>query len=360
LVRVLAHRGFSIALRIAAGILAGVLASEVAFRVFVTPGLSPRPDAIADSFDAETYERRQIDEGVARSHFSAAGARLTGNPPLRSLPPALVLGDSYVEAEQVSDKQTMGSWLERLARENGVPLDVRQFGWLGASPAHYLLIADALLKRWTPSHVFIVLSANDFDKDALVFAQPSLRVAEDGTVRLIDGTVRLIGEPIRALSAKPPRGSALMTLARRRWELLGRRYPLLQGTKARPVAVAAQASPAESLPDSLEYARAPEAIVRALHEAYGSSLTLVYLAEIRLKGDQKAPQIESAFTDACARVRARCVSTREAMLAAYREGHVGHGAGVAPIGNGHLNVAGHEVLGRMMWEIIAPRSAGVR
>jgi YidC/Oxa1 family membrane protein insertase len=114
----------------------------------------------------------------------------------------------------------------------------------------------------------------------------------------------------------------------------------------------------EPLPDSLEYARAPEAIVRALHRAYGSALTLVYLAEIRLKGDQKAPGIESAFTAACARVQVRCVSTREAMLAAYRAGHVGHGAGVAPIGNGHLNAAGHEVLGRIMWEIVArPRTA---
>jgi hypothetical protein len=291
-----------------------VLASEVAFRVFVTPGLSPRPDAIADSFDSPTYQRRQIDEGVARSHFSAEGARLTGNSPLRSLPPALVLGDSYVEAEQVSDRHTMGGWLERLARENGVPLDVRQFGWLGASPAQYLLIADDLLKRWTPSHVFIVLSANDFDKDALVFAQPGLRVAEDGTLRTI-------GEPIRPVSAKPPRGSA------------------------------------EPLPDSLEYARAPEAIVRALHEAYGSSLTLVYLAEIRLKGDQKAPQLETAFTAACERLRVRCISTREAMLAAYRAGYVGHGAGVAPIGNGHLNVAGHEVLGRIMWAVLARSAA---
>ena len=346
----LAHRGFSIALRIAGGVLAGVLASEVAFRVFVTPGLSPRPDAIADSFDAPTYQRRQIDEGVATSHFSVAGARLTGNSPLRSLPPALILGDSYVEAEQVSDRQTMGGWLERLARENAIPLDVRQFGWLGASPAHYLLIADDLLKRWTPSHVFIVLSANDFDKDALVFAQPRLRVDEDGTLRTI-------GEPIRPLSAKPPRGSALLTLARRRWELLGRRYPLLKRAEAKPAAVAPPASPAEPLPDSLEYARAPHAIVRALHEAYGSSLTLVYLAEIRLKGDQKAPQLESAFTAACERLRVRCISTREAMLAAYRDGYVGHGAGVAPIGNGHLNAAGHEVLGRIMWAVLARSTA---
>jgi hypothetical protein len=244
----------------------------------------------------------------------------------------------------------MGGWLERLARENGVPLDVRQFGWLGASPAHYLLIADDLLKRWTPGHVFIVLSANDFDKDALVFAQPKLRLAEDGKLRTI-------GEPIRPLSAKPPRGSALLTLARRRWELLGRRYPLLKRRESTPVAVAPVASPPEPLPDSLEYARAPEAIVRALHEAYGSSLTLVYLAEIRLKGDQKAPQLESAFTDACERLRVRCISTREAMLAAYRAGYVGHGAGVAPIGNGHLNRAGHEVLGRIMWAVLARSAA---
>lgn len=341
-----AHRGVSIALRIAGGALAGLLACELALRIFATPGLSPRPDAIADSFDAEVVERRQIDEGVAASHFSVYGARLTGNSPLRAIPPALILGDSYVEAEQVSDNQTMGAWLERLARANGVPLDVRQFGWLGASPAQYLLIADSLLERWTPSEVFIVLSANDFDNNALVFGQPSLRVSETGELRLIGG-------PIPYVSAKPPHASVLMMLARRRWELLARRYPLLKRSPpALPSAAASTAPKPEALPDSLEYARAPDAIVRALHEAYGSSLTLVYLAEIRLKGDQKAPQIETAFVAACARLQTRCVSTRDAMLAAYRAGHVGHGAGVAPLGNGHLNAAGHEVLGRMMWQIL--------
>jgi len=335
-------------LRIVAGVFTALVAVELGLRLFVTPGSTPRPDVAKDSFDAPSFARRQIEEGVATSHFSLFGARLTGNKPLRSMAPTVILGDSYVAAEQVGDEETMGAWLERLARASNMPLDVRQFGWLGASPAEYLLVADEIRRQWNPGQVFIVLSANDFDNNALVLAQPSLRVSPHGDVRIVGGG-------IAPLSGKPPRGFALVTLFRHRWLLLSRRYAPRPTTPVVPTTVADvnPAAPPDPLPDSLEYERAPEAIVRALHEAYGPSVTLVYLAEVRLKGDDKAPAIEAGFVAACARVQARCVSTRRAMQAAYRAGRVGHGAGIALLGNGHLNAVGHEVVGRIMWDAMA-------
>lgn len=344
-----AHRWVFTAGKIVGGILAGVIASELALRVFVTPGVPARPDIVADSFSADEVERRQIEEGVATSHFSPSGARLTGNPALRAQAPILILGDSYVEAEQVPDHQTMGARLETLARASGAAIDVRQFGWMGASPAQYILTASDIRQRWKPSHVFIVLSANDFDHNGLLLAQPRFRVESDGRLRILGG-------PIPPVTARPPRTSVVAMLMRHRWEVIRKRVSFdwleLPDTEARRTVVQASA-PTESGPDSLEYERAPEAVVRALQNAYGPSLSLVYLVPIGLGGDTTPNAIESRFLDACARVNADCVSTREAMLDARRAGRIGHGAGISPLGSGHLNAAGHDVVGQIMWKRIS-------
>ena len=70
----------------------------------------------------------------------------------------MILGDSYVVAQAVADQETMGSRLERLARAEGDLINVRQYGWIGASPARYLTVARAVRERWAPRNVFIVLS----------------------------------------------------------------------------------------------------------------------------------------------------------------------------------------------------------
>jgi hypothetical protein len=339
-----AHRSIFTVPRVAGGVVAGVIACELVLRVFVTPGVPARPDIVADSFGTVAVARRQIEEGVATSHFSPSGARLTGNPALRAQPPVLILGDSYVEAEQVPDHHTMGARLETLARANGSPIDVRQFGWMGASPAQYILTAPEVREKWKPGHVFIVLSANDFDHNGLLLAEPRFRVE-------VDGTLRILGGPISPVTAHPPRASVLAMLVRHRWAIIKRRVSFdwldLPDSESAPTVV--QASAVEPGPDSLEYVRAPEAVVRALRDAYGSSLSLIYLVPIGLGGDSTPSDIELRFLDACTRIGADCVSTREAMLAARREGRIGHGAGISALGSGHLNAAGHEVIGKIMW-----------
>ncbi len=129
--------------------------------------------------------RRQLREGVSVAHFSFAGARLTGNTPIPGAPTVVLLGDSYVVAEAVGDQNTMGSYLERSARSGGVPLNVRQYGWSGASPSQYLLVGDAVLRRWNPADVVIAVSDNDFDYHALYEGTPRLRVNAAGTLVML-------------------------------------------------------------------------------------------------------------------------------------------------------------------------------
>jgi hypothetical protein len=337
-------RRVTIVLRVVAGLIGGTLVLELVLRVFATPGFVPVPRIAADSFGAPAVVHRQIEEGVAAARFTKFGARLTGNLPLRSRPPVVILGDSYVVAEQVEDGETMGAELERIARANGLPLDVRQYGWSGASPAQYLYVADEARHRWGPRRV-IELTDNDLDFNALMLASPRLRV--DST-----GAARIVGAPIDT-SPLPPRKSVLVMLLRHRWENVRRRLPRFirspwRATEATPDSSAA--APRESAPDSSELARTPAAVVGALAGAYGEALSLIYIATVSVDGDSVPSTIERQFLDACARHRVDCASTRDAMLASRALGHMSHGNGMSPLGNGHLNKWGHAAVANVMWD----------
>lgn len=331
--------------RIAAGVIGALAVLELAVRVVASPGAAPRADAAADSFASDIIERRQIDEGFAISHYSVHGARLTSHASLADGPTAVVIGDSYVLAEQVADRHTMGARLEELAREAGLPLNVRQYGWSGASPAQYLYVAGEVMRRWNPLRVYVVLSSNDFDRNALLFASPRIRVPRPDSVRLV-------GEPVRPGYSRPTRASVLMMLARHRWMVIqgrsARRAAAGRGGVATPPPMPEVAT-METPPDSAEYARTPEAVVHALGRAFGPRVTLVYLAETGLRGDSTPETSEALMLGACQRFGVDCASTRASMIDARRRGRVGHGAGIAPLGNGHLNAAGHDVVGRVLW-----------
>ena len=149
--------------------------------------------------------------------FSVAGARHTGNPPANRDVTVVILGDSYVMAREVADRETMGSQLERTARASGLPLDVRQYGWSGASPAQYLYVARDVLARWHPRRVMIPLSENDLDMSALVEPWPKLRVDRRWQC------ARIVGPPMDTLIT--PRIVVALMLTQHRWATLRRRGP---------------------------------------------------------------------------------------------------------------------------------------
>ena len=103
----------------------------------------------------------------------------------------------------------------------------------------------------------------------------------------------------------------------------------------------------------------PRAAVKALAQAYGPGLLVVYTADVRVTGGEKADEGEERLLAACAQQHVRCVSMRQTMLAARREGHVVRGFPTTTLGVGHLNAKGHELVGRAIWNEIrghVPRS----
>jgi hypothetical protein len=331
----------------------GVL--EVALRLLASREPVPRPRIVADSLQGPSVTSRQIDESIAISHFSVAGARLTGNPPIDGAPTIVIIGDSYVAAREVSDRKTMGAQLEQIARGQGVAINVRQYGWIGASPGRYVLAASDVLTRWHPLRVVIPMANNDLDVNAAELDPPLVRV--DST-----GALRIVGAEADPLSGKGPR-SALMMLARHRWMLLRQRAPRW----ARPVAYgihAVQARPAppglSARPDSAELAALPGAVVGALGKAYGEKAVLVYLAEVGIIGGESPSPIESRFLEGCRVHSVICLSTRELMLEARRRGIVTRGSPTTQLGYGHLNADGHSLVARAVLDLLRaapPRAA---
>ncbi|HEV8446166.1 MAG TPA: hypothetical protein VGQ44_05080 [Gemmatimonadaceae bacterium] len=333
---------------LALGVVGAAVAMEVALRLFASAQGPPTPNIESDSLFGDTLVRRQLGEGVSLARFSVAGARLTGNPSIPGAPTVVLLGDSYVVAAAVADHETMGSYLERDARAAGVALNVRQYGWTGASPSRYLLEADSVIRRWNPAEVVIALGDNDFDHNALHEASPRLQV-------LSSGDLQILPAPPVAIPGPPRRSVLLALLAERTWRLQWRQARAAAAKSRVDVGAGSAPADADVLPDSLQLAMLPDAVVRALAAKFGPRLSLVYLAELGVDDGVRPATIERRLLDACAREQVRCVTTRPAMLAARRSGIIAHGFFNTTPGNGHLNPAGHAVVGAEMWKLLHRR-----
>lgn len=286
---------------------------------------------------------RQLEEGIAESHFSSAGARLTGNRPIAGAPVIVVLGDSHVVAREVSDGETMGAWIERLARSEGRPVNVRQYGWRGASPPQYLLVADDVRRRWNPEHVVVVLDGDDLGPDPLNRRFPRMRIGKNDAVEIVRA-----GDE-NAAPSFTHHYFTLATLTRIRWQHVLERAPKnLRGWLNAPVESRGP-NPAAS-----EIEAVPRAEVKALSRAFGPGLFIVYTADVRATGGERADAGEERLLAACATQHVRCLSMRPLMLAARKAGYVVRGFSTTTIGVGHMNSRGHELVGRAVWRAIRP------
>ena len=333
-------------LRSGVGVIAALCLLEVGLRPLATADLPPIARPSADAFSSPVITSRQLEEGIAEAHFSSAGARLTGNPVVAGGPVIVILGDSHVMAREIGDGQTMGAWVERLARNDSYFVNVRQYGWRGASPPQYLLVARDVIDRWNPAHVAVVLDGDDLGPDPLNRRFPRMTIGRDDSV----GIVRDPADATAAASAH--HHFTLETLFRIRWQHILERSP-----KSVRYWLGAPLEQRGPVPDPLTIAAVPRAEVKALVRAFGSRLIVVYTADVRATGGEKTDPGEQRLLETCDEQRVRCVSMRAQMLAARRNGHVVRGFSTTTLGVGHLNGMGHELVGRAIWAAV--REEGV-
>src|SRR5437868_738708 len=201
------------------GVLTALAVLELGLRPLATADLPPLARPAADTLGAAVITSRQLEEGIAEAHFSSAGARLTGNPVVAGGPVIVILGDSHVMAREISDDQTMGAWVERLARSDHYFLNVRQYGWRGASPPQYLLVARDVLEKWRPTEVVVVLDGDDLGPDPLNRRYPRMRIGADDSVEIVR-------DPHESDAASVTHHHlTLATLFRIRWKMVLERSP---------------------------------------------------------------------------------------------------------------------------------------
>lgn len=324
-----------------AGVAAALFVANAVLAYFST-GVHRSWEPIAsDSVGGRVVTQRWYYEGVATSHFSAAHARLTGNPYLPGAPVGVILGDSYVEALQMDDASTMGSVIERTARREGQPLNIRQYGVSGASAARYVAEARDVVRRWQPAFVAVVLTEDDFAANAPFVGDYRLRLAADSTVTVTHDSAAL--GPVAARS-RSTAASFLehVTLADK---IVVRAARILESARGEGE------GPAAPTTDS----RAVYASIRGLHAAYGARLLIVYVPTIAAVPSEDDSRSERAFLSACAAVDARCISAGETLRRDRALHHrVSRGFSNSAPGTGHLNATGAALVGSLIWSSSKP------
>ncbi len=321
-------------LRTGLGAACALLALDFVLRFFVVGWYYPK---------TPVREIRQFTEGVATSHFAADGFgtyghRLTGNAPVAGAPTVMVLGDSHLVQEAVSDDETLGAVIERLSRAAGHPVNVRQYGWYGTAAPTFIASAPELLKAVQPRVVVVVMNAGNLGKEALTDGWYWLmRIHSDLSIELVD--VR-VPEPKGWLAdLREFVGRSSLMLALRRRAVL-----VFQG---------ADGSPADGAPDprAAELPLVTKASVLGLKDAYGSRLVIFYAPYCKERCDEKPDRAEVGLLSTCRALAVRCLSTRADMVAYMAAHHrILRGFHNTAPGAGHLNRYGLQVLGTAIWE----------
>ena len=334
------------------GVVTGLLCLELGLRLVSSGSTNlerlpksrqsiPIPD---DSDRGPSTEVRYYHEGVATSHFSAARARLTGNPHLDDAPTGVIMGDSMVEALQVSDAETMGAVVEREARSSGRPLNVRQYGWSGASVNRYVSLAGDVLTRWSPPWVAVILNESDLVEEEW----PTERPGVDGPSPSPVGTMRT-----RIRRRLNDGVNELMGLSVLTAEVLQRLSEISRGGTA-PDALKAMKSAGLS---AWQTPVTPAEAVGRLAGAYGARLILLFVLHDAPAGELTVSPLEAQLLSECAAQGVRCESTRNAMAEEYATTRrfVRGFSNTAP-NVGHPSANGHRVIGDILWHIVSRES----
>jgi hypothetical protein len=324
----------------ALGVAAGVITLEFILSFFVAGWHTPK---------TPIRETRQYTEGIAVAHFlpdgfGTYGDRLTGNPVLPNAASVLLIGDSHLVQEAVSDRQTMGSVVERLSRSQGKPVNVRQYGWYDAAAPVYIANAPELLRVLHPRIAVVLLNPTDFTREALDEGWYWLmNIHPDYSIDLVD--IRLPEPHGRLEQIRELAGRSHLLLALRRRSVL-----LFPNEAMAPV------HPPGPYARQAEVPMIARASIKGLKAAYGSQLMVGYLPFCGATCTAEPDAYEAKMLAACEAEQVHCFSTRPAMSADLQKNHrILRGFHNTPPGADHLNADGLEVAGTVIWQEVSKR-----
>jgi hypothetical protein len=318
----------------ALGVIVGLIAVDLSLYPFVASWYWPR---------GPIRTIRAYGEGIAESHFvpdgfGTYGHRLTGNAPVAGAPTVMILGDSHVVQDSVSDRETVGSVVERLSRSDQRPVNVRQYGWYETAAPTFIAEAPALLKHCQPAKVVVLMNYTDLSSEVFNGQYWQMKPNGDGAFRLIDVRPPKVETPDE-FSFRDLAGASRLLVAGRR-----RAFRILETAKAAPIGSGVAADLSGIAPAS----------VQGLKAAYGDRLLIVFTPICHADCSDKPDDRESALLQACEEQSVRCVSIRKQMLEELAtNARLARGFHNTAPGIGHLNAIGLDLCGRVIWREIA-------
>lgn len=221
-------------------------------------------------------------EGYGRSQWLELGVRDNGNGSAPGPKRILVMGDSYTEALQVDDRETFCSLAEAALRSQGWGVELLNLGQSDRSPADYILLGPAYLRRFRPDWVVLVMDEWDLTGDGWASYKRHFVLKQD---RLL-----VEGQPSEGFE-KPwiallPGLSLLVQYRTKEFEARWADLP--------PLFNAGQPRKAESVPDY-----SVEAVLRQIRLTFGERCTLAYVAPFQPRGIPVRTAVEERFFAAC-------------------------------------------------------------
>ncbi len=311
-------------------------------------------------------EIRQYGEGVGIvSHYvpdtlSPYGYRLTGNGFLPDAPVALILSDSHGIAESVPDQATMSSIVERISRARGEPLNVLMYGWYQAAAPTYIAVADEIVHKWNPRWVVVMLNHSDLTEEPIYGLGDGwywqMKIKPDLSIELVDQRPATPTGTLESIRQLVGRSHLALALRRRTVVFARAERPQPKGSinQVTEVSDSSPGTAPTTLSPKEQLALVPQASVRALKQAYGSRLFVVYAPNCHATGNEEPDEPEKKLFLACHDEGVVCVSAREAMLEVReRTGQLYRGFSNTAPGIGHLNEIGHQIMADQIWRVVS-------
>jgi len=292
-------------------------------------------------------------EGWAASHWLERGLRHSGNPPLKGRPEAriLVLGDSFVEAMQVNDREVFSSQAERDLRASGWKVEMLNASRAERSVADLIARSEAFIKVFQPDWVVVLVSAVDLERDSWM---PDRIHFERKAERLVLAG-RDPDEPLPANAQAPisaaPGWQVWLDELPYRWGfshlsnlILWRRHefaarwanqpPLFRAAEYRAVAGPSEAAPRYPLEEELEW----------LNRSFHGRLSLLFVPQLdRFQGPLPGHS-DRRIVEECRRRGLSLLDASADLQELWRQGRPPAGFFNSSFNQGHFNRHGHRAL----------------
>jgi len=326
-----------------AGLAAAVFVLEILVRFLVMgPGTLLTADADIGKVPVKGTHILRATEGYGHTRYAGDGEIAT---PFEGGDVVVVLGDSHTEALQVDDAAKFVSVAETDLRRRGRTFDLRNLGFSGGTMADYVRLGPSIIARYHPAILVIQLSPADFGPETFDPGHVNHFIrAGDGSLRLMHLDAH-VGKP--SLGARVKHASALVTYIQVRYLKIAERTSHESATNREGDAAPHEVIPFDTVPAQLNLLR---------HAYPGLPVILLVLPFV--------PRIESGTIVAADPDYEKLLDIMRTALHDVPEWHV-----VDPLpqfreleqrgklprgfvntrpGSGHLNAAGHRIVGDLL------------